>query len=81
MSAQAVFGWWRKAVETEWDQPRLIGCNEGIFRAKTTHQQGNRNLHGWQSPLKFLTAQKLQMSDTRELPGHHPANGHFGGRP
>lgn len=49
MSAQADFGWWRKAVETERERPRLIGCREGIFRVKTTHQQGERNCNRWRT--------------------------------
>ena len=34
MSAQADFEWWRKAVETEWDRSRLIGCGKGIFASR-----------------------------------------------
>ena len=62
MSAQAVFGWWRKAVETERDRPRLIGCREGISRVKTTHQQGERNCTRWRTQTAvWLSANLLKL--------------------
>ncbi len=56
MSTQAAFGWRRTTVKTDRDWRRLIGCREGLFRVKTTHQQGDRNLHMWRTHAVSLIA-------------------------
>ena len=69
MSAQAVFGWWRKTVETERDRPRLIGCREGIFRVKTTHQEGERNCLRWRTPKQVRhRPENRWVSDANQKP-------------